>query len=121
MLEKKIKITRKILENDNIVQSSKILEIDILPGWKDGTKITFENEGDIDIITKTTCNLVFVIKTTQHNLFKRKGNDIVIEKKISLLDSLCGVSYNFQHLNGEELHIDLNDQIIKTGFKKILY
>jgi len=120
-VKKKIKITRKILEYNNIVNSSKILEIDILPGWKDGTKITFENEGDVDIVTKETYDLVFIIKTMPHNLFKRNGNDLIIEKEISLLESLCGLTYTFQYLDETELQIDLSDQIIQYGFQKKLY
>ena len=56
-----------------------------------------------------------------HNLFKRNGNDLIIEKNISLLESLCGLNYTFQYLDEKELHIDLRDQIIQNGFKKILY
>lgn len=40
---KKMKITKKVQEsNGQIRQESKILEIKVKPGWKEGTAITFE-------------------------------------------------------------------------------
>lgn len=45
---KKMKITRQALNTDGktTYPESKILTIDIKPGWKAGTKITFPKEGD---------------------------------------------------------------------------
>ena len=79
------------------------------------------DEGDIDIVTKETCDLVFIIKTSPNRLYKRDGNDLIINKEISLVDSLCGLNYTFQFLDEIEFNIDLRDKIIYNGFKKILY
>lgn len=45
---KKIKISRKVLNDDGMSTSSleKILTIKVAPGWKHGTKIIFSKEGD---------------------------------------------------------------------------
>jgi len=40
-----------------------------------------------------------------HNVFKRKGADLYIEKKISLLESLTGTYFNVTHLDGTKLTI----------------
>ncbi|KAE8628050.1 hypothetical protein XENTR_v10007283 [Xenopus tropicalis] len=45
---KKIKISRRVMNDDGHTSSirDKILSIDARPGWREGTKITFQNEGD---------------------------------------------------------------------------
>ena len=45
---KKIKISRKVLNNDGMTTSAleKILTIKVAPGWRQGTKIIFAKEGD---------------------------------------------------------------------------
>nr|XP_028581676.1 dnaJ homolog subfamily B member 13 isoform X2 [Podarcis muralis] len=45
---KKIKISRRVMNDDGHASTikDKILTIDVRPGWKQGTKITFQEEGD---------------------------------------------------------------------------
>ncbi|KAK2508719.1 hypothetical protein MC885_011763, partial [Smutsia gigantea] len=45
---KKIKISRRVLNEDGYSSTikDKILTIDVKPGWRQGTRITFEKEGD---------------------------------------------------------------------------
>jgi len=44
---KRMKISRRVVENDNSVRKEeKVLTINVKPGWKTGTKITFQREGD---------------------------------------------------------------------------
>jgi len=43
---KKIKITRKIQNEEKNYTEEKVLTFDLRPGCKEGTKITFEKEGD---------------------------------------------------------------------------
>lgn len=119
-LKKKIKIKRKRLDdNNNTIESTKILEINIKSWWKNGTKITFENEGDYNTNNHTYSNLAFIIKTSKDYLFDRQEDDLIINKKISILESLCGTSFNFNHLDNTNIDVNLNDIVIIDGYKKI--
>lgn len=40
------RISRTSYESGQRQQQEKVLEVQIKPGWKNGTKITFHNEGD---------------------------------------------------------------------------
>jgi len=40
-----------------------------------------------------------------HQLFKRKGADLLIEKEISLLEALTGVDFVLTHLDGKKIRI----------------
>ncbi len=63
----------------------KVLTIDVKPGWKAGTKITFPKEGD-QTPYNIPADIVFVIKDKPHSLFTRDGSDIKYKARISLRD-----------------------------------
>ena len=82
---KKLKITRKVLNPDgrSVRTEDKILTIDVKPGWKAGTKITFPKEGD-QTPNNVPADIVFVIKDKPHPVFTRDGSDIKYKATISL-------------------------------------
>ena len=82
---KKLKITRNILNQDGRTTRAeeKVLNVDIKPGWKAGTKITFPKEGD-QTPNNIPADIVFVIKDKPHAVFKRDGSDIRYKVKIGL-------------------------------------
>merc|ERR1712151_353537 len=47
----------------------------------------------------------FVLKQQEHADFKRKGADLFIERKISLVEALCGFKMELTHLDGRKLLI----------------
>jgi DnaJ-class molecular chaperone len=89
---KKMKISRKVLNPDHrsTRTEDKVLSIDIKPGWKQGTKITFPREGD-QSPTSIPADIIFIIKDKPHPTFRRDGSDLIYTAKISLKD----VSQNF--------------------------
>ena len=81
---KKLKITRKVLSGDGMARSEdKVVTIDVKPGWKAGTKVTFPKEGD-QAPNRIPADIVFVIKDKPHQLFERDGSDIKYKCKIGL-------------------------------------
>merc|ERR1719346_979701 len=52
-----------------------------------------------------TGDVVFVLKQQEHADFKRKGADLFIERKISLVEALCGFKMELTHLDGRKLLI----------------
>jgi DnaJ-class molecular chaperone len=84
---KKMKISRKVLNSDNrsTRTEDKVLTIDIKPGWKQGTKITFPREGD-QSPTSIPADIIFIIKDKPHAIFRRDGSDLIYTAKISLKD-----------------------------------
>jgi DnaJ-class molecular chaperone len=82
---KKMKISRKVLSGDgrSTYLEDKVLTIDIKPGWKAGTKITFPREGDQSPNT-LPADIVFIIKDKPHQFFKRDGVDLIYTARIAL-------------------------------------
>jgi len=100
-----MKISRRVVENDNSVRKEeKVLTINVKPGWKTGTKITFQREGDqVRLKTKIyqegpikacffshqapnkiPADIVFIIRDKPHPHFKREGSDLKYTAKITL-------------------------------------
>lgn len=60
----------------------------------------------------------FVIKQQEHKEFKRKGADLYIERKISLVEALCGFELSIEHLDGRKLLIKTSPgEIVKPMMK----
>jgi len=88
---KKMKITRKRLSYDgSYVSQDKVLTINIKKGWKEGTKITFANEGD-QRPNNTPADIIFTIKDAPHPTFTRdSSNNLIYTQKIKLKQALLG-------------------------------
>jgi len=105
---KKFKIKSKIFINMNETAiKEKILEFDIKQGWKDGTKITFEQTGDQLHPTIPQNDVEFMIETLPHPIFQRNGDDLTYKACISLKQALCGGYFELQHLDGIKRKIPL--------------
>jgi hypothetical protein len=60
-----------------------VLTINVKPGWKSGTKITFQREGD-QAPNKIPADIVFIIRDKPHQHFRREGSDLRHVCKITL-------------------------------------
>lgn len=110
---KKIKITRNI----NNRNETKVLEIDIKPGWKKGTTIKFSNEGD-QLINGQKQDIIFIIHEKQHPWFNRNVNDLHYLAKLTSKQADKGVKITIPTLDGRHLTYQ-TDENIKSGSIKI--
>ncbi|MBA0793644.1 hypothetical protein Gohar_018035 [Gossypium harknessii] len=90
-----------------------ILTIDIKPGWKKGTKITFPEKGN-EQRGVIPSDLVFIIDEKPHSVFKRDGNDLIVTQKISLVEALTGYTAQLTTLDGRNLTVPINNIISPT-------
>jgi len=81
-----------------------VLEVHVEKGVKDGHKITFRGKGD-EVPNTETGDINFVVNVKEHDMFMRKGADLLMTKKVSLNQALCGFSYKFTHLDGRVIII----------------
>ncbi|KAL2484573.1 DNAJ heat shock family protein [Abeliophyllum distichum] len=117
--KRKMKISRTVLDDSgNPSTIEEILAITIKPGWKNGTKITFPEKGNHEP-GSTPGDLIFIVDEKPHPIFKRNGNDLVVNQKISLLDALTGKTLNLTMLDGRDLSIQVSD-IVKPGHEMVI-
>lgn len=100
--KKSFKITRK---GPGGVPEKKQIDIQMKPGWKAGTKITFKNEGDYNQQTGGRQTMQFVIQEKLHPHFKRDGNNLTYTLPLSFKESLLGFSKTIQTIDGRTLPI----------------
>lgn len=116
---KRMKISRRVVSNDGTARKEeKVLTISVKPGWKAGTKITFQREGD-QAPNKIPADIVFIIKDKPHPHFRREGSDLKYTCRLTLKEALCGARVDVPTLSGSDrLVLSLTDEVIKPATVK---
>ncbi len=103
----------KSCKGKKVQNETKILEVHVDKGMKDGQKILFRGEGDqqvlfiilMSIVASSHFSLLFyqpgveagdvviILQLKPHDIFKRQGDDLYMSKTISLTEALCGFCY----------------------------
>lgn len=100
---KNMKINRKVMQDDGSTRKEdKLLVVNVKPGWKAGTKITFQREGD-QCIGKIPADVAFIIRDKPHPHFKREGCDIYYTAKVTLKEALCGCTVHVPTLCSDKM------------------
>jgi DnaJ family protein B protein 4 len=118
---KKFDVTRKRFSPDGqLVDETKQLSINVKPGWKKGTKITFPGEGD-ESKTATTPDIVFVVteKIDMSAGYDRDGNNLIYTYKLSLADALSDCSLQVPTLDNRQLSYPCPEVVSPYYEKKI--
>ncbi|KAJ6833795.1 dnaJ-like protein subfamily B member 13-like isoform X1 [Iris pallida] len=116
---KKMKISREISDmSGKTMPVEEILTIDIKPGWKKGTKITFPEKGN-EAPHIIPADIVFIVDEKPHDVFTREGNDLIATQKISLLEALTGYTVQITTLDGRSLTIPVSS-VIYPGYEEVV-
>ncbi|XP_001519855.1 dnaJ homolog subfamily B member 13 isoform X1 [Ornithorhynchus anatinus] len=117
---KKIKISRRVMNDDRCSSTirDKILTIDVQPGWRQGTRITFEKEGDQgpNVIP---ADIIFVVKEKLHPRFRREDDNLLFVSDIPLGKALIGCTVEVKTLDDRLLNIPIND-IVHPKYVKLV-
>jgi DnaJ family protein A protein 2 len=88
-----------------LVSEKKTFEVHVEQGMKASSKITLRGEAGCSEPGLAPGDVILVIATKEHATFKRVNIDLIFQKKISLVDALCGVQFNIKHLDGRILAV----------------
>lgn len=97
---------------------TEILTIEVKPGWKKGTKITFPDKGN-EQPGQLPADLVFVIDEKPHDVYIRDSNDLLITKKVSLAEALGGTTLQLKTLDGRDLSVPVTE-IVSPGYELVV-
>ena len=81
-----------------------MLEVHIEKGMKHRQKVTFRGMAD-EKPGMEPGDVNFIVQEKEHDLFKRKGADLLITKSLSLKEALTGFAWKVKHLDGRDLII----------------
>ncbi|CAI0462718.1 unnamed protein product [Linum tenue] len=116
---RKMKISRTVVDSHGRqAQETEILTIDVKPGWKKGTKITFPDKGN-EQPNQLPADLVFVIDEKPHDVYKRDGNELMINRRVTLAEALGGTTASIDTLDGRTLSVPVTD-IISPGYELVV-
>lgn len=99
--------------NVQLVHEERVLEVEIEQGMKDGQEQRFVAEGEPHMDGEPG-DLRIRIKTKQHPIFERRGDDLYANVTIPLADALTGFEMQLKHLDGHEVTIK-RDKITWPG------
>ena len=120
-VQKNRRLTRKVCDQatGRMHEDTEMLTIDVKPGWKPGTKITFQGKGD----EKPGCapsDIVFVVEEKPHPSYVRKGNDLVHTLPISLEQALRGgLALVLPTLDGRTVRVEVPEPVQPDSVKVV--
>ncbi len=87
-----------------------IVDLNIKPGWKSGTKLTYFGRG-APARDGRRGNLVLICKQVPHPIFRRadKGNDLEFDVRLPVSRALCGFRATVKGLNGKSFEFDTRE------------
>uniref|UniRef100_A0A6C0I1M0 J domain-containing protein n=1 Tax=viral metagenome TaxID=1070528 RepID=A0A6C0I1M0_9ZZZZ len=85
------------------------------------------NDKEVLILSNVTSSsfhfsqINIIVNIEQHSTFKRNDLDFILEKEISLKESLCGLEFTIKHINNKSFHLQHKDgTIIKHNTTKTI-
>jgi DnaJ family protein B protein 4 len=116
---KKMKITKDLLDaSGNTFPVEKIIAIEVQKGWRKGTTVTFEKEGD-EIPGMIPADIIFTLEEKPHPMYKREKDDLVYMASITLAEALTGLKLSLKTLDGKPLTIEI-DEVITPNSSKVV-
>ena len=108
-----VEIERWILENGNKIFERETVYVTIPKGIDDNEIMILRDKGNA---TSEHCkgDIKLFIKVENTTDFKRNGLDLILEKKISLKEALCGFNFELKYINGKSYTINNNPGSIVT-------
>ena len=94
----------KTCKGKKVVKEKKVLEAMIDKGAPNNCQFTFHGEAD-EYPGQEPGDVIIVVQEQPHKKFKRKGADLLIEQKITLVEALTGVDFMLTHLDGSKIRI----------------
>lgn len=115
-----LEIERWIVESGNKVFENTVVYVDIFKGIDHNEIIMLPDQGHV---LNDTCkgDIKVFINIINNSGFIRKGLDLIINKEITLKESLCGFSFELKYINKKTYTI--NNQvgnIIPPNYQKII-
>ena len=102
-----------LCKGNRVTKGEAVLEVWIEQGIPEGHQITHEMEAD-QHPDQIPGDVIFVINTSPHNLFTRKGHDLEAKMTISLKQALLGFKATIVHMDQHEVTVK-NDGVTQFG------
>jgi len=115
-----LEIERWVLENQIRIHETETLYVTIPQGIDHNEQIIIKEKGNV--IRNQFSDVKITIHLENNTCFKRSGMDLIFHKSLTLKESLCGCSFEMQHINGKTMTIQnkTNHTILKPNYTKVV-
>ena len=114
-----VDIEKWVMENGTKVFEPETIYVNIPQGIDDGEILVIRDKGNI-LNDGIKGDVKIFVKINNESQFKRSGLDLILDKTISLKESLCGFSFELKYLNGKSYTLNNNKgNIIPPEYKKV--
>lgn len=118
-----LEVERWITENGEKMHELETLYIEIPQGVDDNEIIVLKEKGNVINQDNNTVkgDIKIFIKVKNDTEYKRQGLDLMMEKKVSLKESLCGFVFEIKSINGKSYTLNnTKGSIIQNGHHKVI-
>ncbi|XP_044434715.1 dnaJ homolog subfamily B member 4-like [Triticum aestivum] len=117
---RRMKITRLVADADasgtgGTVPAEDIVTIEVKPGWKKGTRITFPERGN-ERPNTVPADVVFVVDEKPHLVFARDSDDLVATCRAPL----AGRAMHLTALDGRGLTVPVSRSAVRPGCEVVV-
>jgi len=115
-----VEIERFIIESGHKIVETETIYVDIPKGIDDNEIIILRDKGNVN---SEDCkgDIKLFVKINNETNFERRGLDLIINKTISLKESLCGFSFELKYINGKSYTLNNSSgNIIPPEYIKVI-
>ncbi|KAG5187405.1 hypothetical protein JKP88DRAFT_161892 [Tribonema minus] len=103
-----------------VIADKQTIDVHMPPGTADQHRFVFRNLAD-ECPGKSPGNVVFVVQTKEHPVYKRHGQNLIMRKTLSITESLCGFEFSVPHINGANVWVrSAAGEVTKPNTIKVL-
>lgn len=116
-----VEIEKTNMSNNGVRETKKeTVTVNIPPGIKNGEVIILREYGNTLNYDQIKGDIKIIINVVNNTIFERNGMDLILKKKLTLKEALCGFSFDFTHLNDSHYTIKNNSSIVVPNQKQII-
>lgn len=109
-----------VCKGNKVSKERKVLEVYVDRGMQNGQKIVFAGEAN-ENPGLVAGDVIVVLKQAPHKVFTRRGENLFVEREITLTDALCGFQFAIEQLDGRQLVVTSKPgSVIKPGELKTI-
>jgi len=88
-----------------LISDKGTFEVHVERGMKDKSKVVLRGEAGCSEPGLQPGDVVLVLNQKEHDTFKRVNADLIFEKKLTLVEALCGTTFTIKQLDGRILKV----------------
>ncbi len=115
---KQVEYQRNIVQHDakTVVAEATTQQVEIKPGFSESTELVFVKKGH-QSPNCVASNLIVKFKQNAHESYRRVGHNLILTKKVSLLDAFQCMPVSFRTMDDRAITVAVDEQISPSTCK----